>query len=111
MASIARFWHAVRAVRRQPGTTYCMQDTSTLVLWTIEDVASFYRRSVRQARRIVRLPGFPAHARGDRYRWAANAVIAFATTATTATVVETSDMMGPTGIGNRIVRNRQRVMA
>jgi hypothetical protein len=48
------------------------------VLWTIRDVAHYYQRSERQARRIVEKPGFPPPAQGDRHRWSAAHVIAWA---------------------------------
>ncbi len=83
--------------------------TNTTTLWTIEDIADFYRRSVRQARRIVREPGFPCHVRGDRFRWSSAAVVEFATTVTVP--AESPDIIGPTATGSRIVRTRQRVTA
>jgi hypothetical protein len=47
-------------------------------IWSIHEIANFYRRSVRQASRIVRDVSFPRPMRGDRHRWVAADVIAFA---------------------------------
>lgn len=47
-------------------------------IWSIREIANFYRRSVRQASRIVRDAAFPRPMRGDRGRWIAADVIAFA---------------------------------
>jgi len=47
-------------------------------VWSIHEIADFYRRSVRQASRIVRDAAFPRPMRGDRHRWVAADVIAFA---------------------------------
>ena len=47
-------------------------------IWSIHEIANFYRRSVRQASRIVRDVSFPRPMRGDRGRWFASDVIAFA---------------------------------
>jgi hypothetical protein len=46
-------------------------------LWTLEDIAAYYNRSVRHARRIVTEEGFPPPARGDRHRWVPAQVIAW----------------------------------
>ncbi len=47
-------------------------------VWSIQEIADFYRRSVRHASRIVRDASFPRPMRGDRHRWVAADVIAFA---------------------------------
>lgn len=47
-------------------------------IWSIHEIANFYRRSLRQASRIVRDASFPRPIRGDRGRWVAADVIAFA---------------------------------
>jgi hypothetical protein len=77
-------------------------------IWTIEDVAAFYRRSVRQARRIVAAPDFPAPVRGDNHRWLADHVRAWAagswqpeSVATPATVLRPH-----TASSNRVVRRK-----
>ena len=58
--------HAVDADRQAPE------------IWSLQEIADFYRRSVRQAARIVRDAEFPRPLRGDRHRWVAADVIAFA---------------------------------
>jgi hypothetical protein len=47
-------------------------------IWSIRDIASFYRRSIRQASRIVSDATFPRPIRGDKHRWAASDVVAYA---------------------------------
>lgn len=47
-------------------------------IWSIRDIAGFYRRSIRQANRIVRDASFPRPIRGDKHRWAASDVVAYA---------------------------------
>ena len=47
-------------------------------VWSIRDIASFYRRSIRQASRIVSDATFPRPIRGDKHRWAASEVVAYA---------------------------------
>lgn len=58
------------------------QTTPTAVdspeIWSIRDIAEFYRRSIRQANRIVRDASFPRPIRGDNHRWAASDVVAYA---------------------------------
>jgi len=46
--------------------------------WTIEDIAAYYRRSLRQTRRIVASTGFPPPLLGDDRRWSAAKVRAWA---------------------------------
>jgi hypothetical protein len=53
-------------------------NTMPLTLWTLDDIAAYYRRSTRQARRIVATPGFPPPARGDSSRWPAKHVLLWA---------------------------------
>lgn len=43
-------------------------------IWTIQDIAAFYRRSTKSAERLVRTEGFPRPLRGDRRRWWADEV-------------------------------------
>ena len=47
-------------------------------IWSIRDIAGFYQRSIRQANRIVLDATFPRPIRGDKHRWTASAVVAFA---------------------------------
>ena len=47
-------------------------------IWSIRDIAGFYRRSIRQASRIVKDATFPRPIRGDKFRWAASDVVAYA---------------------------------
>lgn len=47
-------------------------------IWSIRDIADFYRRSIRQASRIVSDATFPRPIRGDKHRWAASDVVAYA---------------------------------
>ena len=47
-------------------------------IWSIRDIAGFYRRSIRQANRIVKDATFPRPIRGDKFRWAASDVVAYA---------------------------------
>jgi hypothetical protein len=51
---------------------------NNMTLWTLDDIAAYYRRSTRQARRIVATPGFPPPVRGDRSRWMAKHVLLWA---------------------------------
>jgi len=53
-------------------------DREAPTVWSIKEIASFYRRSVRQASRITSDAAFPSPIRGDRHRWIAADVIAFA---------------------------------
>ena len=55
-----------------------LPDREAPEIWSIHEIANFYRRSVRQASRIVRDATFPRPMRGDRGRWFASDVIAFA---------------------------------
>jgi hypothetical protein len=41
----------------------------TPVLWSVADIAAYYRRSERHVRRLVKTPGFPPPTRGDARRW------------------------------------------
>lgn len=47
-------------------------------IWSIREIATFYRRSVRQASRIVQDISFPRPLRGDKHRWVAGEVIRYA---------------------------------
>lgn len=47
-------------------------------IWSIRDIADFCQRSIRQANRIVRDATFPRPIRGDKHRWTASTVVAFA---------------------------------
>ena len=47
-------------------------------IWTLADIARFYRRSTRQAARVTNLPGFPQPLQGDSHRWWADDVIEYA---------------------------------
>lgn len=55
--------------------------TSMPSLWTIHDIAVFYRRSTRFAERLVRSDNFPRPVRGDKRRWFAADVQKWAHTA------------------------------
>lgn len=76
--------------------------TATIELWTIEDIAVFYKRSPRQARRIVSDAAFPGHVRGDKLRWVSTHVMAYAADVSVPTV---PDLIGPSANATgRIVR-------
>jgi hypothetical protein len=65
-----------------------MQETNTTLtstdtppeLWSIDDIALFYRRSRRTAQRIVKRTGFPSPTPADPGRWVAQRVIEHALT-------------------------------
>ena len=61
-------------------TTHTPTTTPAAVpeIWSIRDIAGFYRRSIRQASRIVNDATFPRPIRGDKHRWAASDVVAYA---------------------------------
>lgn len=46
--------------------------------WTMEDIAAYYRRSLRQTRRIVTAEGFPPPLLGDNRRWSSAKVRSWA---------------------------------
>ena len=58
------------------------QDTSQLtaqdLVWSIHEIARFYRRSTRTAERLSKEPGFPAPLQGDSHRWWAEDVVEYA---------------------------------
>ena len=58
------------------------QDTSQLtaqdLVWSIHEIARFYRRSTRWAERLTKTASFPVPLRGDSHRWWANDVIEYA---------------------------------
>lgn len=100
---------AARACPARPSTCLVMENTTvttpTLTLWDIEDIAAFYKRSVRQARRIVAEEGFPPHARGDRFRWVADHVVAYATLDWSPAAEEQDPtLMTKTAVTDKIVR-------
>jgi hypothetical protein len=82
--------------------------SNTAEIWTINDVAAFYRRSVRQARRIVAAPDFPSPVRGDNRRWLAEHVRAWAAGSWQPESVTTSaTVLRPhTATSNRVVRRK-----
>jgi hypothetical protein len=95
------FCRRERAIWRQPGTVVYMEG-----LWTIEDVARYYRRSVRQARRIVTAEAFPPPVRGDKGRWVEAQVKAYAVGGW-GEPEPSDDLLRPTVTqGQRIVRRR-----
>ena len=49
-----------------------------LGVWTIHEIARFYRRSTRTAERLSKEPGFPAPLQGDSHRWWAEDVVEYA---------------------------------
>jgi hypothetical protein len=55
-----------------------VEDREAPTVWSIKEIARFYRRSLRQASRITSDASFPRPIRGDRHRWIAADVIAFA---------------------------------
>ena len=81
--------------------------TSSEALWTLADVASYYRRSLRQARRIVSADGFPPAVRGDGRRWVAAQVRAWAEGAWQPETPAASTVLRPgVAAGSRVVRRR-----
>jgi hypothetical protein len=115
MAIIASFWHRRRAVERPLRTVVGMRVTEAMPatenapeLWTVADVAAYYRRSVRQARRIVATPGFPQPARGDGRRWVPAQVRAWAEGSweAEASAASPTVLRPGTASGSRIVRRK-----
>ena len=49
-----------------------------LGVWTIHEIARFYRRSTRWAERLTKTASFPVPLRGDSHRWWANDVVEYA---------------------------------
>ena len=49
-----------------------------LGVWTIHEIARFYRRSTRWAERLTKTACFPVPLRGDSHRWWANDVVEYA---------------------------------
>lgn len=88
-------------------------DTATIAstLWSVEDIAGYYGRSVRTARRLIREAGFPPPARGDRHRWVASQVIAFAESGAVEQVEVSASILRPTGGSGRIERPSRKAAA
>jgi hypothetical protein len=99
--SAATFPPSGCAVLRQLSTV-----ESVHILWTIDDIASYYRRSLRQARRIVSDDGFPPPVRGDRGRWVAEQVQIYAAGGWVEPALA-DDVLRPTvAQGQRITRRK-----
>lgn len=77
-------------------------------IWTVADIAEYYGRSVRQARRIVADPEFPPTVRGDNRRWLAAQVRSYAAGSWEAVTpsASTTVLRPGTASNNRIVRRR-----
>jgi hypothetical protein len=80
-----------------------------VALWDLDAIARYYGRSIRTARRITQQPGFPPPANGDRRRWPARHVIAWAVGTWTPDVVQVEKdgtLAQRTKPGQRIERKR-----
>ena len=68
------------------------QDTSQLtaqdLVWSIHEIARFYRRSTRWAERLTKTASFPVPLRGDSHRWWSNDVVEYAQGSKTQSAVE-----------------------
>jgi len=115
MATFTPFRPRRCAVGERLGTVADMTVMSELptvenapTLWTVADVAAYYRRSVRQARRIVATPGFPSPVRGDGRRWVPAQVRAWAEGSweAEAPAVQPTVLRSGTASSERIVRRK-----
>lgn len=62
-----------------PFTVSAHQDRDQLPrVWSINDIAALYGRSTKWAERLVKQEEFPQPLRGDKHRWWADEVTAFA---------------------------------
>ena len=81
------------------------QDTSQLtaqdLVWSIHEIARFYRRSTRWAERLTKTASFPVPLRGDSHRWWANDVIEYAQGSKTQTA---DDVLRPISKQQSVVR-------
>lgn len=78
-----------------------METTETL--WSLDDIARYYKRSVRTATRIVRRAGFPPPTPADPKRWVASQVIAHAASGKRPEADVLEHRVRP---GQRVVRRR-----
>ena len=81
------------------------QDTSQLtaqdLVWSIHEIARFYRRSTRWAERLTKTASFPVPLRGDSHRWWANDVIEYAQGSKTQSV---NDVLHPISTQQSVMR-------
>jgi hypothetical protein len=80
-------------------------------LWGLEDIATFYRRSYRQAQRIIDTPGFPPPTPADLRRWVSEHVKAHAYGAWVPAVTSEVDDRLAVGAGVARVVRRGRAAA
>ena len=77
------------------------QLTAQELVWTIHEIARFYRRSTRWAERLTKTASFPVPLRGDSHRWWANDVIEYAQGSKTQTA---DDVLRPVSNQQSVVR-------
>ena len=87
-------------VREEITQQHTSQLTAQDLVWSIHEIARFYRRSTRWAERLTKTASFPVPLRGDSHRWWANDVIEYAQGSKTQTA---DDML-------RLIPKQQSVM-
>ena len=76
-------------------------------IWTLKDVALFYRRSVSDARRKVRKAGFPPPANGDAGRCWASDVRMYAKAVRVTAPADTTVLRHTQAHTERVTRTRK----